>query len=121
MNGRLALIILSILAVSACGGDDGEGLVGNGPSDAVSVVAEDLAFDTGGYRASAGEITISYENQGAIEHTLVIDGVDEFKLVVPGAGDVDEGVVQLAVGEYTLYCNVAGHRDAGMEATLDVS
>jgi plastocyanin len=122
---RPAALILTILAVSgiaACGGDDDDDATGaaTGP-DRVEVVAEDLSFDADSYDASAGEVAISYENEGAIEHTLVIEGVDDFKLVVPGAGDVDEGAVDLDAGDYTIYCDVAGHRDAGMEATLEVS
>jgi uncharacterized cupredoxin-like copper-binding protein len=51
----------------------------------------------------------------------VIEGVDGFKLDVPTNGDVDEGSVDLQSGEYTIYCDVPGHRNAGMEATLEVA
>jgi uncharacterized cupredoxin-like copper-binding protein len=44
----------------------------------------------------------------------VLDGQD-FKLV-----DDDEGEIDLAAGEYVFYCDVPGHRDAGMEGTLTV-
>lgn len=119
----LAVTVLAVLTVAACGGDDDDTAADSnaGGVDEVAVVAEDLAFDAEAYEARAGDVRITYENDGAIEHTLVIDGVDDFKLVVPGAGDVDESTVELEAGEYTIYCDVAGHRDAGMEATLEVS
>ena len=119
----LAVTVLAVLAIAACGGDDDDTEDGtrSGTVDEVAVVAEDLAFDADSYEAAAGEVLITYENDGAIEHTLVIDGVDDFKLVVPGAGDVDESSVELDAGSYTIYCDVAGHRDAGMEAILEVS
>ena len=119
----LSITVLAVLAVAACGGDDDDAAVDGAPgtADEVAVVAEDIAFDAKVYEANAGEMTITYENDGATEHTLVIDGVDGFKLVVPGAGDVDESTVELEAGDYTIYCDVAGHRDAGMEATLEVS
>lgn len=120
----LAVTLLAVVGVAACGGDDDDdgaaGATATG-ADEIAVIAEDLAFDTDAYEAAAGEVTINYENAGAIEHTLVIDGVDDFKLVVPANGDVDEASVALDAGEYTIYCDVAGHRDAGMEATLEVS
>ena len=120
----LAVTLLAVLGVAACGGDDDDGAATGAPAtgaDEIAVVAEDLAFDAEAYEADAGEVTISYENTGAIEHTLVIDGVDDFKLVVPTTGDVDEATVALDEGQYTIYCDVAGHRDAGMEATIEVS
>jgi uncharacterized cupredoxin-like copper-binding protein len=57
-------------------------------------------------------------NDGTVAHTLLVKGVSGFKLEV---GDEDEGTVELEPGEYTLYCDVAGHEAAGMVATLTVS
>ena len=86
----------------------------------VSVVAEDIRFPVHAFSATAGEIAISYRNDGAIGHTLVIDGVEGFKLSIPKHGAIDEGTVQLKPGTYTMYCDIPGHRQAGMEATLEV-
>jgi uncharacterized cupredoxin-like copper-binding protein len=35
-------------------------------------------------------------------------------------GDVSEIDVDVDAGEYTFYCSVEGHREAGMEGTLTV-
>jgi uncharacterized cupredoxin-like copper-binding protein len=53
-------------------------------------------------------------------HTLAIEGVKGFKLEVPRPGDIDTGSVRLEPGSYTLFCDVPGHRQAGMEAPLTV-
>lgn len=70
--------------------------------------------------ALAGPVHITYRNEGTIEHTLVIEGVDGFKLDVRAEGDVDHGSVTLRPGTYTVYCDIPGHRRAGMHAVLTV-
>lgn len=115
---------MTVALLGACGGDDGDGLStgdgdGDGDAGTVAVVARDaLRFDRDSYSALAGEVTFDYENGGNITHTLVIDGVEGFKLQVNSGGDTDEGTVELDPGEYRIYCDVPGH--AGMEATLTV-
>jgi uncharacterized cupredoxin-like copper-binding protein len=90
-------------------------------ADTVDVVAEDIKLDKSSYEASAGEVTIAYKNEGAIEHTLLIDGVSGIELDVKAHGDTDTGTVTLKPGTYTIYCGMPGHRAAGMHATLTVS
>jgi plastocyanin len=129
-NKRLTLIgALVIVAgvLAGCGGDDddggsgGDGLsTGSGDGgETVTVVAQDtLRFDSDTYMASAGEVTIEYENGGNLTHTLLIDGVDDFKLTVSANGDTDEGTAELEPGDYRIYCDIPGHES--MEATLTV-
>ena len=120
MRRTVAIAALSALALAACGGDDDDAS-GNGegegaPAGAVTVVAESVqGFDSDSYSAAAGEVTIVFENDDSIPHNVTIDGED-FRL----ADDGETGSIELAAGEYTLFCDVPGHRDAGMEATLTV-
>jgi plastocyanin len=121
-----ALAVAAVVVVPACGGDDDDGGSGgdglttqSGDSGEVTVEALDtLRFDRHSYRASAGEVTIVYENGGSLVHTLLIDGVDDFKLQVSANGDTDRGTVDLEPGDYRTYCDVPGH--SSMEATLTV-
>ena len=117
--------VAAAFAVSGCGDDDPSLAQQPGQSsveaDAVEVVAEDIRFSETSLRAKAGAVTISYRNEGRIEHTLVIEDVDGFRLDVPAHGDLDRGSLELAAGDYTIYCDVPGHRQAGMEATLELS
>lgn len=121
----MAMAGVLALAVSACGGDDDDAATPAGDSGSgggeLSVIAEDISFPEDTYRADAGTIDVVYENEGAIEHTLLIEGVDDFKLTVESRGDVDEGSVELEAGTYTIYCDVPGHQEGGMEAELEVS
>lgn len=110
-----------ILTLASCGGDDDTMPADDaGPADSsVTVVARDIDFDADAYEAEAGAVEIVYESEGDIVHTLVIDGVP-LELIVRENGDVDRGVVDLEPGEYTVFCDVPGHRPAGMVATLTV-
>lgn len=127
----LAVVLLVSVGLYGCGDSDDEGSgdepsadseAGGGSTDeALVVVAEDIGFAEDSLEVAAGDVTIEYQNDGAIPHTLVIDGVDDFKLEVASNGDVDEGQATLDAGSYTIYCDVPGHRDAGMEGTIEVS
>ena len=114
----LAVAALVAVGVSACSAEAYQAPAA--AADEVDVVAEDIGFASSDYTADAGPVGFVYRNDGVIGHTLLIEGVDGFKLEVAATGDVDEGSVDLAAGQYTIYCDVAGHRDAGMEAVLEV-
>ena len=127
MRRTTAIAALAVLSLAACGGDDddasgtedppaNDGGSGGGEGGAVTVVAESVeGFDSDSYTAAAGEVTIVFENADSIPHNVTIEDED-FRL----ADDGDEDSIQLEAGEYTLFCDVPGHRDAGMEATLTV-
>jgi plastocyanin len=127
----IGVLVITGVVLAGCGGDDddddgggggGEGLstgLGDGAGGTVTVVAQDsLSFDQDEYTASAGEVTIDYENGGNLTHTLLIDGVDDFKLSVTSNGDIDDGSVELEPGDYRIHCDIPGHES--MEATLTV-
>jgi len=65
-------------------------------------------------------VTFTYINDGNIQHTLDIDGKDGFEIDVTSHNETKSATINLPTGTYTLYCSVAGHRDAGMKATLTV-
>jgi plastocyanin len=117
-----ALLTVGLAACGDTGPSDAKAADrASGPEAAtVEVVASDLAFDADTYDAATGSVTIDYRNEGNIPHTLVIEDVDGFKLEVPTNGATDEGSTDLQPGRYVLYCDIPGHRAAGMEATLRV-
>ena len=128
MRRTLAIAAVALLPLAACGGDDDDasGTPGDNAEDApaptgdaVTVVAEDIQLTEDGYSAPAGEVTIVYQNEDNVRHTLVIDGIDEgdFKLETEG-GDADQGTIHLEAGDYEIFCDVPGHN--AMRATLTV-
>jgi plastocyanin len=71
--------------------------------------------------APAGALTIRSPNEAATEHNIALEGngVNEEGPVI-GQGEVSEIDVDVQPGEYTFYCSVPGHREAGMEGPLTV-
>jgi plastocyanin len=128
MTRRLVIAVLVVLGLllglSACGGggDDEEPAEGGGT---VLELAADpgggFSFDKETLTAPAGTITIHLTNDAAIPHNVGIEGngVDEKSETV--TGEDTSVTVELEPGEYTFYCDVAGHRAGGMEGTLTVS
>jgi uncharacterized cupredoxin-like copper-binding protein len=122
-----AVAIVSVLGLSvvACGGGGGSGSTPTAPANPdLTVHAEEIKFDQKAYSVRGGEVKIAYPNDGTQTHTLIVqspqgDKVGEKLRVAPGKET--GGVYQLPAGQYTLYCDITGHREAGMVATLTVT
>jgi plastocyanin len=79
----------------------------------------DIAFEPNQLSLPADTVTpVSLANQGAALHNFSIDELGISVDVEAGAsGQVD---INAPAGTYTFYCNVPGHREAGMEGMLTV-
>jgi plastocyanin len=117
----VAAAALIALPLAAC--SSGSSTAGPLAGADVTVHAKDtLRFDKGEYTAKAGTVKIGYVNDGSLTHTLLIDGHPEFnKLQVSSKGQNQIGDAQLPAGTYEIYCDIPGHRAAGMQANLVVS
>jgi plastocyanin len=108
------------LTLTACGDTDDDAKAdGCTPASSLTVHAtDDLQFDADAYEAGAGCVEITYANDGSVAHTLLVEDEPGFKLSM---GSEDKGTITLDAGTYTIYCDIPGHRSAGMEATLEVA
>jgi len=114
------------LLVGACGGSGGDASLPT--TGAIDLTVKSLdpggkyAYDAKDYTAKAGTVDVALINEGKENHNLLVQGVDKgkFKLSVT-PGETKAGAVTLAAGTYTIYCDIAGHRDTGMEAKLVVN
>lgn len=60
-------------------------------------------------------------NEGTVAHNLVVEDT-ELRTADLAAGEEEElSVADLDAGTYTVFCQIAGHREAGMEADLTVA
>jgi plastocyanin len=81
-----------------------------------------LAYNTKQLSAKAGTVTITMANSSPVEHDVALAEGSK----VLGATPVFKGgsktlTLNLKPGKYVFYCTVPGHRQAGMEGTLNVS
>jgi len=101
-----------------CGGSD-DVAGGCSPGPTVEVGGTDaLKFDADSYDSTKGCVEFVFVNEGSTPHTLLIKNVKDFKLSI---GNEDKGAVDLEPGAYTMFCDIAGHEEAGMIAELTVS
>jgi plastocyanin len=87
----------------------------------LNIEGGDLFFKPKEVTASAGAVSITFKNVGAILHNLVVQEDPSFKKLDAAAGQSATGTLQAKPGTYTFYCDIAGHRPAGMEGKLTVS
>jgi uncharacterized cupredoxin-like copper-binding protein len=80
-----------------------------------------LAYTFADAEAPPGELKIDSPNEASVDHNIALEGngVNEVGPVVNNGG-VSTIEVQVGGGEYTFFCSVPGHREAGMEGKLTV-
>jgi uncharacterized cupredoxin-like copper-binding protein len=126
----LTLLILVILILSACGGD-------NSPTTNPSVTLTDFAYSPTQVTVPAGEeITLDAANNGAVIHNFIIMNLgtsvgteytaeDEanvyWKLEIPAGGSSTATfTAPTEPGQYEVVCSTPGHVQAGMVGKLIV-
>jgi plastocyanin len=85
--------------------------------------AGQLAYTTDKATATAGQVTISMKNMSGVTHNLAVQPgtsgpvIGATSFISKGSTSV---TVNLKPGTYTFFCQVPGHRAAGMEGTITV-
>ncbi len=126
MRRFVALCAAGIAVVSLTGcGDDG-GSADDASAADLLVLGEDIRFDQDEYDLTAGSATPGFRHVGGIPHNLVVE--EGAAAPVAGSTDVTQAPgesitydLELESGSYPFFCSVPGHREAGMEAVLNVT
>jgi len=84
------------------------------------ITAADLSFTPKEQTLKAGPVAVTYQNTGAIQHTLLIDGDGSFSKLVADPGKTLNATWNAKPGTYTFYCDIPGHRQAGMQTKVTV-
>jgi plastocyanin len=145
MKKVAALLVLALAALTlvACGGGDddtesaatttetsaestgGGGAEGGGGSvvDIEAAEGSDLAYVQKEATAKAGQVSIEFTNPQSLSHDVAVEdanGKPVGKTDLVADGSATTTLSNLKPGEYTFFCSVPGHREAGMEGTLTV-
>lgn len=81
-----------------------------------------LAYNTKQLSAKAGTVTIAMTNMSPLEHDVAVaEGTKVLGATPIFKGGTMKLTLKLKPGKYVFYCTVPGHRQAGMEGTLNVS
>jgi FtsP/CotA-like multicopper oxidase with cupredoxin domain len=113
----LAIVALVVALVVATGHDDGASV---GSTAMPEVTLSEFAISPGAVDATTGS-GLHVTNGGSVQHNLAIDGTEvATEMLDPGAA-AHLDLSSLKPGDYTLICQVPGHKDAGMTATLHLT
>jgi plastocyanin len=124
---RCLFALLPAVALAACGGGGGGGSSSSPTVPAnpnLTVIAEEIHYDKKEYSVPTGEVRVEFDNQGTQTHNLIVQDPKGDRIdpkIQDGPGKKTGGVYQLGPGKYTLFCDITGHRDAGMVASLTVT
>jgi plastocyanin len=136
MRRTITALFVAAAFLGGCGGDDDDESAAtpaptaeetqapadDGGGETVEVASPEdggLSFEPEELTAPAGEVTFTYDNPSQVPHAFDIEGVEGASTDTITESDASV-TVRLEAGEYTFYCPVGNHRQAGMEGTLTV-
>ena len=92
------------------------------PAQEVTITATEMAFSPTTLEVKAGEpVTLTVKNNGVLEHNWqAVIGGETIVVAVQPKQSASRTFTPQAAGTYKVICNVPGHEQAGMVATLVV-
>ena len=141
------MLALAAVGLAACGGDDDDGDSGSAATEAPPATTEEptgdtgeadgasgsqvqlsadpsgaLAYETDSLSGAGTNVQIAFTNDSGTPHDVRVEDADGTDLggTDTFAGSSETADLELEAGEYTFFCSVPGHRQAGMEGTLSV-
>lgn len=111
-----AALILAVFGIASGGGGDS----GEAAPQTISWELSEFSID-GPAQISSAPTSFQVVNVGGQIHNLVIEETGQSSPDLAGGESAVMNVGDLQPGTYTIFCSIAGHREAGMETQLVVS
>lgn len=117
----MGLFLIVAALIAACGPGGGGSGGGGTNSTTINVEGHEFGYTPNSITVKPGEsVTINFKNTGTVEHTFVIPQVN-FKLTAqPSQTAKGTFTAPTTPGSYEIHCDIAGHKEANMIATLVV-
>jgi uncharacterized cupredoxin-like copper-binding protein len=108
------------LALAAC--SNGAGTPASGGVTLNVAGSDNFKYDPPTLTAKVGDkVTVNLQNKGTLDHSFVIDELGvKLETVKPGTTQ-PVTFTPTTAGTYTFYCDVPGHKAAGMTGTFTVT
>ena len=107
---RAILAILFFVSVTACQSAPA-------PSQ-MNVSLKEWGIEPKAMTVKAGTVTFTIKNAGSLEHNFIIQGNSKIESIFAAQTKTLEAT--LTPGTYIVECDLSGHKEAGMTATLTV-
>ncbi|MGQ0602542.1 MAG: cupredoxin domain-containing protein [Anaerolineales bacterium] len=109
------LIAIVAFSLTACAGQADQ------PAQSLTLRARDIAFDATTLEVKANQpVSLTYVNEGLIDHAFKIEGLLDEQKVKPGEAHTFT-FTPIQAGQFKFVCAMPGHEMAGMVGTLTVT
>lgn len=117
---RLVYAVGVLILTAALFADYGGLSAGTVPEQEERIAMGDFWFKPSTVTVSAGPLKFVLKNNGVVGHTYVIEKVKGAALDLIDPGKTGMLKITLKSGTYAAFCDVPGHREAGMEMKITV-
>jgi plastocyanin len=117
LRAALIAILLGISAVglSACGGDDQPDA-----TPAITVKMGDFWYQPAEFTVAKDAI-VNVVNDGAVAHSWIVQGAGVGTTAIAPGQSILVDLRQIKPGTYTVFCDQAGHTQAGQSGKLTIA
>lgn len=111
----LLAMIAALLSLTGCFSTQE---IGNERNQPIQLIAEQLSYQQPQLQAATGIVNIDFSNPTFLPHTFTIDELHVDIELNPNSSQ--RLSFRAPPGEYSFYCSIPGHTEAGMVGTLTV-